>query len=516
MGRLVGGLALALLALAFSGGAAAAPPPPATVSHVTMFSDPGDYIGGGVPRFFVSGADSISVSGNASSVAVAVSGGPYGDSFTLTFAAPPGQTLHPGLYTGAQRTSFRQAGHPGIDISGSGRGCNEDGGRFDVKDLATDRRGNVTRLWLTYEQHCENGQPSLFGEVQLAAPAGSLLAVPDQVWWPDTFLGGVGTAVPVVFLNKGTSTVTVSSTTLAGVGSDSFALSSNACTGATLPPGAGCRLYVRFVPGVAGPRVAALTLTTTSGVATNVQLDGAGTGGRTALTMTSDAGDYIGAGLSYSYTPTSANLSASGGTEGVHGSVDAADGSWWYLDFVPAAGDVLTAGSTYTATRYPFNGSGPGMAVSGNGRGCNTLTGSFTVNSISTALDGSLLSASIGFEQHCEGATPALHGTFEYRAPTGDVTPPAPVTALTAKRSSDRQHVDVGWTKPGDPDLAFVVVRYLPTGDTPGSPDGSLLGYAGSASSTSLPIGSKTPVTVAVWAVDTSGNVSPPAVVSLR
>ena len=43
-------------------------------------------------------------------------------------------------------------------------------------------------------------------------------------------------------------------------------------------------------------------------------------------------------------------------------------------------GQTLTAGTTYAnATRYPFNGSGPGLAIYGEGRGCNTLTGSFTV-----------------------------------------------------------------------------------------------------------------------------------------
>jgi hypothetical protein len=105
--------------------------------------------------------------------------------------------------------------------------------------------------------------------------------------------------------------------------------------------------------------------------------------------------------------------------------VDGANGDWWGADFQPGAGDILVAGDTYAnATRYPFNGSGPGMDVSGMGRGCNTLTGSFTVNSASFAADGTLKTASISFVQHCEGAPPALHGTWSFRA--GDHTPPAP------------------------------------------------------------------------------------------
>jgi hypothetical protein len=480
-----------------------------------MFSDAGDYIGSGLQRFFVGGSDSVTLSGNASSLAVNVSGGPYGDYYTLTFAAAPGHTLHPGLYTGAQRTPFRQAGHPGIDIYGSGRGCNTDGGRFDVKDIRTNAIGAVTRLWLTYEQHCENGVPALFGEVQISLSAAKLLAVPDQIWWPDTYVGASGTTARVTFVNKATSSVAVSSASLSGAGSNSFNVRSDGCTGTMIAPGAACQALVRFTPASAGPRVASLTLSTSTGGTAVVQLDGAGIGGRTGLTMTSDSGDFIGQGLSYSYSPADATVAVTGGLQGVHGSINAADGSWWYLDFVPAGGDTLTAGTTYTATRYPFNGTGPGMDISGNGRGCNTLTGTFTVNSISAAIDGSLRSASVSFEQHCEGVTPALRGTLDYRVPTGDTMPPGAVTHLTARRQGT-QRVTVAWSNPTDADFSFVIVRYLLSGNTPGAPNGSIFAYAGGGSSTSLTTPRKSPITLAVWAVDTSGNVSPPAVVSLK
>jgi hypothetical protein len=90
------------------------------------------------------------------------------------------------------------------------------------------------------------------------------------------------------------------------------------------------------------------------------------------------------------------------------------------------------------------------------------------------------------------------------------------VSGLSAKRAADRQHVTVSWANPGDSDLAFVVVRYLLSSDVSGSPNGSLFGYAGTATSMSLTVGSKTPVTVVVWAVDSAGNVSPPVTASLR
>src|SRR4051794_39277467 len=142
----------------------------ASVTSVVMYSDAGDYIGGGQHRLYTPASSSITVSGGPNGeLDVNVSGGASGDYFTLTFAAPPGQTLAPGVYVDAQRTPFRTAGHPGIDIYGSGRGCNEDAGRFEVKDIATGADGKVTRLWLVYEQHCEGGTAALFGEGRVGA-----------------------------------------------------------------------------------------------------------------------------------------------------------------------------------------------------------------------------------------------------------------------------------------------------------------------------------------------------------
>jgi hypothetical protein len=83
----------------------------------------------------------------------------------------------------------------------------------------------------------------------------------------------------------------------------------------------------------------------------------------------------------------------------------------------------LTAGTTYAnATRYPFNGSGPGLAIYGEGRGCNELTGSFTATEATFGgPDSSYVQDFVAtFEQHCEGAEPALRGTISIH------NPPAP------------------------------------------------------------------------------------------
>jgi hypothetical protein len=75
-------------------------------------------------------------------------------------------------------------------------------------------------------------------------------------------------------------------------------------------------------------------------------------------------------------------------------------------------------------------------------------------------------------------------------------------------------HADVSWTNPGDPDFAFTVVRYLNAAYAPGLPNGSIFAYAGRGTSTTIKLPSRQLFTAAVYAVDASGNVSTPTVVS--
>ena len=162
-------------------------------------------------------------------------------------------------------------------------------------------------------------------------------------------------------------------------------------------------------------REAWLRVADSAGGVTDVALEAFAYGGATGLTMQSDAGDCVGHGQSYSYGPTS-SYGISGSRSGVHVSVDGVDG-------VPSSGDILAPGTYDGATRYPFNGTGAGESIDGNGAGCNELDGSFTVNEL-TFSEGAVRTMSIAFVQHCEHATPALHGTISFRA--GDRTPPAP------------------------------------------------------------------------------------------
>jgi uncharacterized repeat protein (TIGR01451 family) len=65
------------------------------------------------------------------------------------------------------------------------------------------------------------------------------------------------------------------------------------------------------------------------------------------------------------------------------------------------------------------------MAMSGNSRGCNVITGWFVIDNIAFSANG-IIALDLRFEQHCEGNTPSLRGRIHWRS-DDPTTPPGPV-----------------------------------------------------------------------------------------
>jgi hypothetical protein len=481
-------------------------------TFVTMYSQSGDYIGQGADRLFTRALGSVSLSGDVSTIGVSVSGGTSGDAFDLAFAAPAGTHLKPGTYLGAQRLPFQTSGHPGIDVSGDGRGCNEIEGRFDVRDITKNAAGEVTRLWVLYEQHCEGAHAALFGEVMVNVqqPVGPFFAASSNVWFPDTYRGVHSAVVPVNIVATGVGTA-IAEVTIAGRHHDDYEIRVDTCSGVALPPGDICQVLVRFTPSKAGPRTAVLIVRDGDGLARRIRLDGLGIGGTTSITLESDAGDYIGGGHDETYLPSNSIITVSGNWRRVSGGINSTEGDWWSFDFEAPDDDVLAPGTTFDATRFPFNGTGAGMDFTGNGRGCNEITGTFTVNDFSPGVESTVRYLSLDFEQHCEGLTPALHGEIRYRMPGADRTAPAAPTGLSVSRNAAGTGAHISWTNPAS-GFAYVVVRYSLGGVAPILPTTQFAAYAGSGVSVSvwgLRPGRR--ISISVFAVDGAGNVGPRA-----
>jgi hypothetical protein len=129
-----------------------------------------------------------------------------------------------------------------------------------------------------------------------------------------------------------------------------------------------------------------------------------------------DAGNYIFSGIQ---TITQGTWSITRSSSEVHVSVrpsDSKQGDWWdlYFDASKLTPSMLTTQVYENAERWPFQSPGhPGLDVSGDGRGCNTVTGRFEVEDLQgpTSAPSSFTAT---FEHHCEGGASALRGCVHF------------------------------------------------------------------------------------------------------
>jgi hypothetical protein len=137
-------------------------------------------------------------------------------------------------------------------------------------------------------------------------------------------------------------------------------------------------------------------------------------GQTTILAFQSQPGDFVGAGTTQNFTLAGHIFSAWGSNSAPAVNIRLAPvgaGPSWMLDMSAPSGTKLQPGTYENATRYPFQAPGvPGLSFSGNGRGCNTLTGRFDVLEAVYGPQGEVRRFHATFEQHCEGAIPALLG----------------------------------------------------------------------------------------------------------
>ena len=149
---------------------------------------------------------------------------------------------------------------------------------------------------------------------------------------------------------------------------------------------------------------------------------------QTALYFSSSSGDYIGAGQQRFYESPQVNFAvhSNSSSSAVGFSVTnfaASPSIWWYLDFAAPNNAPLVPGTYLNAVRYPFQSSSQaGLSLYGDGRGCNTLTGEFTVREAVYSA-GTVVSFAADFIQHCEGGSASAHGGIRYNS---SVTNPVP------------------------------------------------------------------------------------------
>ena len=152
------------------------------------------------------------------------------------------------------------------------------------------------------------------------------------------------------------------------------------------------------------------------------------------LTLESQAGDFIGQGGTFDITYTSTNSDSFfpqvrrsiGPFPGapsellfVLGTVTSGQDNTFALLFfgTDQLGIPIQPGFYPNAERADFASPGyPGLDVSFQNRGCNTVTGSFTIDHVTFSGPSTIQTFGATFEQHCEGIEPALFGSFAFDA----------------------------------------------------------------------------------------------------
>ena len=212
---------------------------------VSGFSEKGDYIFRGVSSVYEGHWARVS----ATTTGIYLSyNNPAAKSFaTFSFDPVAGQTFKVGNYDNVQRAAYRVAGFAGIEVTGPGRptGCGRLTGSFRIWDIAADTSGNVTRLDLTYVEHCGDGRPANYGEVLIndAPHVGALYTSAIRIAFPDQT-----PTLPYVVSNPTSSPQSISMWQSATTVSH-FTLSPvKASCATTIPANATCTYLLRLLP----------------------------------------------------------------------------------------------------------------------------------------------------------------------------------------------------------------------------------------------------------------------------
>ena len=98
--------------------------------------------------------------------------------------------------------------------------------------------------------------------------------------------------------------------------------------------------------------------------------------------------------------------------------------AWTRMRFKAPQGLVLSPGTYEQAQRHPFQPNVlPGLDVSADHSGCNTLSGRFIIYDLTADSTGRLTSFAADFEQHCSDQRPAMFGAVRINSARASLTP---------------------------------------------------------------------------------------------
>lgn len=320
------------------------------------------------------------------------------------------------MYLDAERAAFKGPYNPGLDVSSTGRGCNTIAGEFYIYEFVEGQK-----LAFDFIQYCDSTSVKLKGSVRINS------SVPV----PYTEPLAVATSTERDALED-TSIQTQATHSIAGdlpLVSYHWQQLSGATVQIQNPDAEVTTVQLPAGLDLGGTTIVlGLTVADSAGRSddTQVKIHVRSKSDPTSyFRLQSEAGDYVGGGLNWEYSVNNSRISMIRSADnGVSVRVNGSE--YWSADFSAPDGVQLEEGDYSPAIRFPFQGAGvAGMAVFGDGRGCNQLYGSFNVNQLRWE-SRSPMAFYATFEQHCEQpSAPALRGEVAVNAvhpnvPTSD------------------------------------------------------------------------------------------------
>jgi len=367
--------------------------------------------------------------------------------FNATFGTGGALPLAAGDYLHTSPSGLSQ---PELRVTETGTlGCGDPTGRFRIIDLATDGSGNISRLWMVFDQVC-GGEPRLSGEVRFQEPGdgGTAIVSPRTVWWPDLETDDAPLQRSVTVWNPSASSLTLGADSISGKSASAFTPMSDGCSGATLGAGGSCVIVFKYGPSLAGEYSATLNIPEAGGFTHEVSFEGMVWAGKTVFQASAFDGLPNGNIDTFSYVPAHAKFGIFGDASNLEVFVMGSDNIGWSVFLSPPDGQSLATGQTYTrVARWPSIGSGKaGIMVQGavptEVNGCSTFTGSFTITDLYIDAYGEVQRLGLRFEEHCgQKVAASVEGTLAFRQ--NEVT-------ATPSRSSIRVSGVISPNRPGE------------------------------------------------------------------
>ncbi|TAK56887.1 MAG: choice-of-anchor D domain-containing protein, partial [Dehalococcoidia bacterium] len=348
--------------------------------------------------------------GGDASLNITIRGNDGYSNANLRFTPPDRNGLKPGTY---EDTHDWYGPHLSVDIDGS---CSATYGRFTIYESTMHPDGSIT-FAASFEEQCGTNGSGVSGEFRMNSSVSFVEASSSSVqfWFGDSAIG----AAPVQNLSVtslGIDPAVFGQAQFTGADAGDFSITSDSCSGQTLPATAECSVSVAMTPFTEGAKYAALEIPDNTYRGRRlVQLSGYAipVGTISAMYLDDNRGGQ-------SLLPPSIAWASPHQIDVYLPSAPPPS----YIRLQPPTGEVFDVG-TYDNTS-PAPGSGQAGLLVSSSYICAGGSGRLTFDDIAFNYDGSLARLAASFLYRCPGLglTGALYGEIRYRS---DVPLEAPV-----------------------------------------------------------------------------------------